>query len=130
MNERDLLDILYLNYLSKEHTKLTIADFLRLNVPPLQTNQYLIKRFNGKIVAYATWAFLDDSICTEYAARKHKLQPKDWQCGSNFYLVNCISPFGYTKVFMKELINHVKNLGVTKANYYVLKHKRAGSVKL
>lgn len=80
---------------SPAHRHLFISDLEWLVMPPLLLEQFrLFAGPDGRPAALALWAQLTPECVQRLEAGSGRLQPQDWNAGSEPWLVELIAPFG------------------------------------
>ncbi|RED44697.1 toxin-activating lysine-acyltransferase [Aestuariispira insulae] len=85
------------------HKHLFITDLEWLIIPPLSLGQARIWREKGLPVAYASWAFVNDSTADRIAQAGARISPAEWNNGKQAWLMDVITPFGGADKVVKEL---------------------------
>lgn len=79
------------------HREWTVSDFGRLIVPPLLLGQHAIVRVNSRVVAWGSWALLDEEAEEGYVSGTRKLQASDWRIGDRLWIVDAVAPWGHAR---------------------------------
>ena len=96
---------------SQAHKYLFLSDLEWLIIPPLIRKQFVVFRSEkNEPVAFVSWAKVSDEVEKRLLSGSTKLQPKDWDSGDKFYIMDIISPFAKSKDVLKELQEkHIKD---------------------
>jgi hemolysin-activating ACP:hemolysin acyltransferase len=71
--------------------------------PPLWLNQYVFLADKGKIIAWCSWAFLNEETEARLLARLWPLTLEDWHCGERCWIIDLIAPFGGMRRIYRKL---------------------------
>ena len=80
-----------------------LSDLEWMVMPPILLNQYRLFRADGRIVAFAAWAYLSEAAEARLQEPNPRLAPADWKSGDRLWLVNMIAPYGHGELALKEL---------------------------
>ena len=58
---------------------------------------------DGKVVAFAAWAYLSEAVEKRLQEAEPRLAPADWKSGDRLWLINLFAPFGHTNAALAEL---------------------------
>lgn len=92
---------------SELHRDWPISSLLRWVIPAISLQQYRIYHQDGAPKGYISWAKLSPDVEREYALCPESLQPKDWNSGDRYWLVDFISPLGHTKEIIKDIKHNI-----------------------
>ena len=73
----------------------------------VMNDQAMLLARDGKIIAYASWAFLSPEAEAKYVKDTNSLDVVDWTSGDRIWLVDVIAPYGDSVL----LLNHIRKLG-------------------
>jgi hemolysin-activating ACP:hemolysin acyltransferase len=76
------------------HCRWYVSDFERLVVPPYRLQQYRCYRVVERAAGLVTWAYLSEQCANELAEGTRKMQPGDWRCGKQFWIIDVLAPYG------------------------------------
>jgi cytolysin-activating lysine-acyltransferase len=79
---------------SPMHRNLFISEFERRVLPPLALEQCRLFVSKGMPFAFVTWAMVNDEVASRLKSSPARLQSPEWNCGSNFVIVDIVAPFG------------------------------------
>ena len=88
------VDIISLMAHSSIHRNWSLKGIIRLTIPPLMLNQCRVFKKNGKAIAYISWANLTKKAADGYINDTRKLQPQDWNAGTELWVIDFIAPYG------------------------------------
>lgn len=71
-----------------------LADLEWRVMPPLILDQAKLYMNGETPTAFATWAYLSDSVVERYARAPFRLAPGDWKSGERIFLIDVIAPYG------------------------------------
>lgn len=74
------------------HRHLFLADLEWLVVPAVASGQFRLFRHEGRSIAYASWALVDEEVERRLASGAFKLKPAEWRCGDRLWLMDFIAP--------------------------------------
>lgn len=103
VNATALGEILWLFSQSSIHRRWFVHDFDTLVYPPLLLGQCRIFRENGRPVAFASWAFMNQDSETAFASRSRSMELGDWTSGSSMWWVDFVAPFGHFRSVGRKL---------------------------
>jgi len=102
--------ILSLMSRSEVHKKWTVEDIGRLIIPAVIHNKIRFYVDNGKMVGFATYAFLSEEAEKGYLDGTRKLQPSDFKGEEgSMWFIDFIAPYGHTKQFVRALRKEFKD---------------------
>lgn len=79
---------------SPHHRGYSVDTILRCIVPPLQLGQYAGIERGGRLVAWASWAWLPPAKAEPFLKDAYKIQPQDWCSGDALVFMDFIAPDG------------------------------------
>ncbi|MEK9967765.1 MAG: toxin-activating lysine-acyltransferase [Ferrovibrio sp.] len=100
-------EVIWLMMYSAGHKHFFVTDLEWLAVPPVALRQFRLWRRNNLPVAYASWAYLNETAEARLMQGVRKLAPNDWKSGDRLWLVDLVVPFGGTEEVLKELREQV-----------------------
>jgi cytolysin-activating lysine-acyltransferase len=80
-----------------------LADLDWMVQPPILLNQHRLFRAEGRVVAFASWAYLSVEAEARLQEPNPRLAPADWKSGDRLWLVSMVAPFGHAEMAVKEL---------------------------
>lgn len=80
---------------SEVHRSWSVDALCRLVIPPLANGTHAGIQNNGRLVAWASWAFLNDQAVQGFVGDTRLLHPHDWESGQNIWLIDVVAPFGH-----------------------------------
>jgi len=96
--------ILSLMSRSEVHKTWTVEDIGRLIIPAVIHNKIRFYVDNGKMVGFATYAFLSEEAEKGYLDGTRKLQPSDFKGEEgNMWFIDFVAPLGHARPFIKAL---------------------------
>lgn len=93
----------YLAGLTKTHQKRSLAQVLYAFETPFRLGQYHIFRQDGFPRGFVTFAGLNPEAEYKYAVQEKPLLDKDFTCGTSFWIVDLVAPFGQTNEIVEIL---------------------------
>ena len=88
---------------SKLHRNYTIEQINRLVMPPVNLNQNLALYEGRCLVAWSSWAFMDERLADKFLDSNHKMQPEDWCSGEFLVVMDYVAPFGHAKKLYRAM---------------------------
>lgn len=88
----------------------TLYDIKKNLIGPIYKDQALILVRKGKVVAYCSWAFLNEETEQRYIDDSNSLEVSDWNAGDRIWLVDVVAPFGDAR----HLLRAVRDIGELK----------------
>lgn len=85
----------------KQHLFLQDLDWAVL--PPLVLDQCRLFMNGDMPFGYISWAFVSDEVHVRIQSGDVKLQPHEWQGGTNAWLIDIVTPFGEAEKMLAEL---------------------------
>ncbi|MEX0278337.1 MAG: toxin-activating lysine-acyltransferase [Ruegeria sp.] len=95
--------LFYLASLTKTHRSRTLGQVLYAFETPLRLGQYHIFRQNGFPRGFVTFAGLSPEAEHRYAVQEKPLKEADFTCGSSFWIIDLVAPFGQTNQIVEIL---------------------------
>ncbi|MBF0327110.1 MAG: toxin-activating lysine-acyltransferase [Alphaproteobacteria bacterium] len=95
--------ILGLVLASPAHRHLFLSDLEWLVIPPVMLQQFRLFRKDGRVVGYASWAFLSAEAETRMLKGARRIAPADWRSGEALWLIELVAPFGGGEAMLVEL---------------------------
>jgi len=96
-------EILKLMFQSRVHKHWTVEDIYNIIIPPIVLGHFVMAHENGKLVGIGTWAFLSDETMDAFINRTRKLEPKDFNGGTNLAGIDIIAPYGHLKEITSKM---------------------------
>lgn len=95
--------------LSLQHKHLFLADLDWRLSPPLILGQCRLLRRKGRPFAFVSWAFVTKEVAKRLEGLPGRIQPDEWNCGSQLAFIDVVAPFGEADICMQEVSKHLKN---------------------
>ncbi|WP_170606188.1 toxin-activating lysine-acyltransferase [Ruegeria arenilitoris] len=99
----DLGALFYLASLTKIHSGRKLGQVLYAFETPFRLGQYHIFRQNGFPRGFVTFAGLNPEAEYRYAVKEEALKEADFTCGSFFWIIDLVAPFGQTNQIVERL---------------------------
>lgn len=80
-----------------------LSDLEWMLLPPILLNQYRLFNADGKVVAFAAWAYLSEAVEKRLQEAEPRLAPAEWKSGDRLWLINLFAPFGHAEAALAEL---------------------------
>lgn len=80
-----------------------LSDLEWMLLPPILLNQYRLFNTDGKVVAFAAWAYLSEAVEKRLQEAEPRLAPAEWKSGDRLWLINLFAPFGHADAALAEL---------------------------
>jgi len=80
-----------------------LSDLEWMLLPPILLNQYRLFNADGKVVAFAAWAYLSEALEKRLQEAEPRLAPAEWKSGDRLWLINLFAPFGQADAALVEL---------------------------
>lgn len=84
------------------HRRWPVEAAMRIFTPPLRLGSYRLWTDGERVVAGATWAFMNDESFGRFRSTRH-LAPADWQSGDQPVVVDLIAPWGHCLPVVRDL---------------------------
>ena len=109
----------------------TMARLKRQFIKPMSLKQAMAFQRDGRMVGFATWAFVGDDILLELLRGERAVAPSEWKSGENIFFADFIAPYGDTPWMAMQLrAKFGDELGKgVRAHYYRRERGRAGHVR-
>lgn len=101
----------WLMSMSKEHKDLPLTVLEKRLLPPILLKQFRLIRKDGAPVAFLTWAEVSDALKAKAENVDEVLPLPEWRSGSNFVLMDCVSPFGSADKLKSDFLSRMKSVG-------------------
>ena len=85
-------EVLELFAASPAHQDYTEVDLQNVIMPALILRQAFLYWDEGKLVGFASLAFMSEELSDAFAKRQHRLTPADWVSGKEPWIVDLITP--------------------------------------
>lgn len=72
-------------------------------LPAILLNQYRLFNADGKVVAFAAWAYLSEEVEKRLQEGEPRLAPVEWKSGDRLWLIDLFAPFGHAELALNEL---------------------------
>ncbi|TAN58172.1 MAG: toxin-activating lysine-acyltransferase [Magnetospirillum sp.] len=99
--------VLGLMLASPAHRNLFLSDLEWLVIPPIMLQQFRLFRKDGRVVGYASWAFLSAEAEARMLEGVRRVAPADWRSGEALWLIELVAPFGGGEAMLAELRDKV-----------------------
>jgi hemolysin-activating ACP:hemolysin acyltransferase len=93
------------------HKTWSKEDIERLFYPPLIKGYFVLTTDGYKITGLATYGFFSDEAYEGYKTLTRKIQPEDFDSGSNIVLVDALAPFGTAFELMYYMRKNLRRMG-------------------
>lgn len=103
MSRAVLEHVLHLMQFSPHHRAYTVDTVLRCIVPPIHLDQHIGIARNGRLVAWASWAWLTHGKAEAFLGGEYKMQPSDWRSGNALVIMDFIAPHGDARTLHRRL---------------------------
>lgn len=80
-----------------------LADLEWMVLPAILLKQYRLFHAENRVVAFAAWAYLSETVEQRLQLPNPRLAPTDWKSGDRLWLIDLHAPFGHQEVALKEL---------------------------
>lgn len=80
-----------------------LSDLEWMAMPPILLGQYRIFRSEGRVVAFAAWAYLSEAAEARLQEPAARLAPVDWKSGDRLWTVTIIAAQGFAEAALEEL---------------------------
>lgn len=95
--------VLGLMLASPAHRHLFLSDLEWLVIPPILLQQFRLFRKDGRVIGYASWAFLSAEAEARMTEGSRRVAPADWRSGESLWLIELVAPFGGGEAMLAEL---------------------------
>ncbi len=92
---------------SLAHKYVFVSDLEWMVVPALAARQFRLYRRDGRAVAYASWALVDEHREQRLKAGQVRLAPQEWRCGDRVWLYDIVAPFGGADDIIRDIRENV-----------------------
>ena len=93
--------VIHLMTFSDVHKSWTVEQVNRCITPPINLQQCAGIVEGGNLVAWVSWAFMDDNTGDKFLDGLYSMKPDSWSSGERLILMDFIAPFGHTKKLVK-----------------------------
>lgn len=100
-----LEQVLHLMHRSPHHRAYTVDTVLRCIVPPLHLDQHIGVERDGRLTAWASWAWLAPDKAAAFLVGEYKMRPLDWRSGETLVIMDFIAPSGDAMALYRQLRN-------------------------
>jgi cytolysin-activating lysine-acyltransferase len=80
-----------------------LSDLEWMVLPAILLNQYRLFNADGKVVAFAAWAYLSEAVEKRLQEADPRLAPAEWKSGDRLWLIDLFAPFGHAEAALAEL---------------------------
>jgi cytolysin-activating lysine-acyltransferase len=80
-----------------------LSDLEWMVLPAILLNQYRLFNADGKVVAFAAWAYLSEAVEKRLQETDPRLAPAEWKSGDRLWLIDLFAPFGHAEASLTEL---------------------------
>lgn len=105
-----LQNVLRLMQASAHHRAYTVDTLLRCVLPPLDLNQHVCVIRDGRLVAWASWAWLPGDKADAFLHGDYRVQPDDWCSGERLVFMDFIAPYGHALALYGQLRRTFKDI--------------------
>jgi cytolysin-activating lysine-acyltransferase len=92
---------------SPAHKFIFLGDLEWMLAPAIALRQFRVYRQQGRPIAIATWAFVDEERENRLKAGQVRLAPAEWRCGDRVWLYDLIAPFGGGDNIVRDIRHNV-----------------------
>lgn len=96
-------EIVWLLAQSSLHKSWSIEGVLKWVSPAMSLRQYRLYHRDGKPVGYVSWAKLSPEVESRFALHPRTLQPREWNSGDRWWLIDFVAPFGDAKTMIRDI---------------------------
>lgn len=90
-----LENVLRLMCASPHHRTYTVETVMRCVAPPLDLGQHSALIRDGRLVAWASWAWMAPEKAEAFLNDDHAIRPHDWCAGERLVFMDFIAPYGH-----------------------------------
>tara|TARA_R110000787_G_scaffold193035_3_gene304578 strand:+ start:3613 stop:3993 length:381 start_codon:yes stop_codon:yes gene_type:complete len=97
--------VIHLMTFSDIHKNWTTEHISRIVIPPVNLEQCIGVVEDGHLLAWASWALMDDKSADKFLDGCYTLEPESWSSGSRLVFIDIIAPFGHTRKIIRMCRN-------------------------
>ena len=93
--------VIHLLTQSDFHKNWKVDQISRVIIPPVNLQQCTGIIEDGYLVAWCSWAFMDEEKGDKFLDGVYTMQPDSWSSGTRLVMMDFVAPFGHTTKLVK-----------------------------